>query len=151
MKHLAALALAALPTIGFAHDLTVGDAFVPLAAPGAMVHAAYMTLTNPSAEPEQIVSVSAQGYAMAHIHKSEVVNDVATMSMVEMIEISPGQTVMLEQGGLHIMLMKPESALAEGDTVAMTLEFADGTTQLVEAMVMPLMKGMHGDHSGHGS
>lgn len=151
MKHLAALAFLALPTGAFSGDLLVKDAFVPVAAPGAMAHAGYMMIMNHSDTAAQLIGVSAEGYAMAHFHKSEVVNDVAMMSMVDVVDIAPGQTVMLERGGLHIMLMKPDGTPSEGDTVTITLEFADGSTQPVDAMVKPMMKGMHGGHSGHGS
>lgn len=142
-----ALALMALPTALFAGDLTVESPMVPLAPPGVMAHAAYFTLSNSGEAPRQLIGVSAEGYAMAHIHKTEVKDDIATMSSVDLIEIAPGQSVAFEQGGLHVMLMRPEGAMAEGDTVALTLEFANGETLPVAAKVMPKMGGTH-SHGG---
>ncbi|MEM7670633.1 MAG: copper chaperone PCu(A)C, partial [Pseudomonadota bacterium] len=110
-------------------------------------HAAYFTLANSGEAPRQLIGVSAEGYAMAHVHKTEVKDDIATMSSVDLIEIAPGQTVAFEQGGLHIMLMRPEAAKAEGDTVSLTLEFANGKTLSVAAKVMPVMGGTH-SHGG---
>ena len=88
--------------------------------------------------------VSAEGYRMAHIHKSEVKDGVATMSPVDLVEIAPGQTVTFEHGGLHIMLMGPEGPVAMGEVVRLTLQFANGDTQLIEAPVKRLMHGAHG-------
>ena len=121
-----------------------------------MAHAAYMTLTNSGDATKSLIGVSADGYAMAHIHKTEIVNDVVSMASVDLIELAPGKAVTLESGGLHIMLMKPAAAIAEGDMVSLTLEFDDGTTQNVSAMVMNMKHGHrhsghgHGDHSAHG-
>lgn len=142
-----ALALMVLPTTLFAGDLTVENPMVPLAPPGVMAHAAYFTLANSGKAPRQLIGVSAEGYAMAHIHKTEVKDDIATMSSVDLIEIAPGQSVAFEQGGLHVMLMRPEVAMAEGDTVSLTLEFANGETLPVAAKVIPMMGGTH-SHDG---
>lgn len=150
MKRLA-FALALLPTFAFADPLRVKNPMVPLAPPAAKVHAAYMVLHNDSDTNKQLIGVSADGYAMAHLHRSEEKNGVATMSSVHMIEIAAGSMVALEQGGLHIMLMRPKAPISEGEHVAIELEFSDGSNQTVMAIVhkMGAMTG-HGAHS-HGS
>lgn len=141
MKSLLA-ALLLLPTAVLADRLTVEQPWIPAAPPKAMAHAAFMTLTNQGDTPAQIIGVRAEGYMMSHIHMSDEKDGIATMSSVDMIEIAPGQTVALKHGGLHIMLMKPMSPKAEGDTVALTLEFSDGATQEVTATVMKKHHGM---------
>jgi len=127
---------------------------IPLAPPGAKVHAAYMSISNTSDVAKSLIGVSAEGYGHAHIHKTEIKDDIATMSAVELVEIAPGQTVVFEHGGLHVMLMQPEGKQSEGDHVALELQFSDGTTEAVTAMVMKLGHGDHGSHDahhGHGS
>lgn len=138
-----AVALSLLPAAAIAGDLTVENPMVPAAPPGVMVHAAYMTITNTGETARQLIGVNAEGYAMAHIHRTEIKDDIATMSSVDMIEIGPGQSVSLEHGGLHIMLMRPESPIAEGDSVDLSLEFADGDVVPVSAKVMPLGADSH--------
>ena len=151
MKRLV-LALALLPAFAFADPLKVEHPMVPLAPPSAQVHAAYMVLHNESADDMQLIGVSAEGYAMAHLHKSEEKNGVATMSAVHMIEITAGSHVTLEQGGLHIMLMRPDAPAKAGDQVAIELAFADGTTQTVMAEVHKMDSKMMGHaHHHHGS
>lgn len=140
-----ALAILILAAPALAEDLSIRNAMVPLAPPGAMAHAAFMTLSNEGEAPVQLIGVSAEGYAMAHIHRTEVkADDVVTMSPVDVVEIAPGQSLVFEHGGLHIMLMRPEAPRSEGDMVRLTLEFADGSTQAVDARVMRTVHGTHG-------
>ncbi|MEM6388024.1 MAG: copper chaperone PCu(A)C [Pseudomonadota bacterium] len=143
----ATFAFVLLPTALSAAELTVESPMVPLAPPGVMAHAAYFKLTNAGETPRQLIGVAAEGYMMAHIHKTEVKDDIATMSAVDLLEIGPGQTIAFEQGGLHIMLMRPEEPLGDGATVNITLEFANGETLPVAAKVMPMAGGAH-SHGG---
>ena len=140
-----AFTLLLLPLPVLADGLKVVDAMVPLAPPTAMAHAAYFSLTNEGDDVRRLIGVQAGGYAVAHIHWSEIKNDIATMSSVDLVEIAPGQTVTFEHGGLHVMLMKPQAPTAEGDAVSLTLEFADGATKAVRAVITRL------HHGGHGS
>ncbi|MGR3512883.1 MAG: copper chaperone PCu(A)C [Paracoccaceae bacterium] len=142
-----ALALMLLPTALTAGELTVENPMVPLAPPGVMAHAAYFTLTNSGDAPRQLIGVSAEGYMMAHIHKTEVKDDIATMTSVDLLEVAPGQAIAFEQGGLHVMLMRPQAPLAEGETVDLTLEFANGERLPVAATVMPMKGNMHSHDS----
>lgn len=147
MRYVSLFALMLLPVMGHAADLKVEDAIVPMAPPTATVHAAFMSLTNTGSTPAQIVGVSAEGYAMAHLHKTVIEDGVASMQPVHMIEIGAGQSVMFEHGGLHVMLMKPENPASAGDDVSISFQLADGTSVPVSAKIMS-MKHMHG---GHGS
>lgn len=134
-------ALILAPSLAFAGDLTVEDPIVPLAPPGAMAHAAFMTVTNTSDAPRQLIGVQAEGYHMAHIHISEEKDGLATMSALHQLEIAPGQTVSFEPGGLHFMLMRPIDAKVAGETVTLTLEFANGETETVDAIVTKMTYG----------
>lgn len=131
----AALVFLLVPTALMAGEWKIEDPTVPLAPPGVMAHAAYFTLTNTGDTPRQLIGVTADGYGMAHIHRTEVKDDVATMSAVDVIEIAPGQTVTFAQGALHIMLMRPKTPHELGGTVELTLEFANGETLPVTASI----------------
>ncbi|GGF77419.1 hypothetical protein SAMN05216376_11312 [Mameliella alba] len=142
MKRLAVLALSLMmPLAASAGGLTVSDAFVPMAPPGVMAHAAYFKLTNDSPETRRLIGVRAEGYAMAHLHRSVEMGDVATMSAVDAIDIAPGQRIVFTPGGLHVMLMHPAAKQAEGDTVLLTLTFANGETLPVQ---VPVTRVRHG-------
>ena len=124
-----------------AQDVIVRDAYIPVAPPGAMAHAAYMLLENPSEQTRSLIGASAPGYAMAHLHSSQSNDGVMTMTMVEQVDIAPGQSIALAPGGLHIMLMRPSAELAAeagaGYMVDVTLLFANGETQTVSAQMRP--------------
>ena len=125
IRTLAALAILA-PQLAFAQDITVTGAFSPLAPPTAMAHAAYMTITNDGDVARNLVGVSAGAYAMVHLHQTKETDGMATMIPVHQITIQPGQSLTLEQGATHVMLMRPKEAQVEGGTIALTLEFANG-------------------------
>lgn len=118
-----------------AEEMQVEGAYVPLAPPGVMAHAAYMTLENTGDGLRSLVGVSAAGYAIAHLHKSEHEDGVATMSMIHQLDIAPGQAVSFAPGGLHIMLMRPENKAELGGEVDLTLTFADGAEVFVTVTI----------------
>lgn len=125
------------PALGLAEDIAVTDAFVPMPPKGAMAHAAYMGLTNTGETTRSIVGVSASNYAVALLHQSLVKDGIATMTSIDQLDINPGQTLILEPGGLHVMLMKPADPIAFGDTVTFDLQFENGETISVTANVVP--------------
>lgn len=136
MKILAACAAFLCPTLAIAGDIIITDAFVPLAPKGVMAHAAYMEVTNTGETIRSMIGVKAPDYAMAHIHQSMEKDGVATMMSMHQLDIKPGQTVVLEPGGLHVMLMKPVAPLETGGSVALEVQFANGETIPVTATVV---------------
>ncbi|MFK7878197.1 copper chaperone PCu(A)C [Roseobacter sp.] len=136
-----AFALVTAATALSAEDIKVFDAYVPQSPPGSMSQAAYMQLENTADKTRSIIGVEATGYGMAHLHSSETKDGVATMSMVQQLDIAPGQKVSLEPGGLHIMLMQSETMAQVGETVGLKLLFANGDTLNVPAEVISLKSG----------
>ena len=124
------------PTLGFAEGLTISDPIVPLAPKVVMAHAAYMQVTNNGDTTRSLIGVTAPDYAMAHIHLSSEKDGVATMTAMDQLDIKPGQSITLEPGGLHVMLMRPSVPLTLGGTVAFDLQFANGETVSVSADVV---------------
>ncbi|WP_299730680.1 copper chaperone PCu(A)C [uncultured Tateyamaria sp.] len=128
-------------TTAVAEGVKAIDAYVPQSPPGAMAHAAYMRLENTTNRLRSVIGVEASGYGMAHLHSSETKNGVAMMSMVHQLDIAPGQSVSLEPGGLHIMLMGPAVPAKVGDTVDLQFLFADGETLTVATQVKTRQSG----------
>ncbi len=54
-----------------------------------------------------------------------------TMQEVSQIDLPAGETVALEPGGLHIMLLDLAGPLVAGETFDVTIEFAGGTSETV--------------------
>ena len=122
-------------TVAMAQDIKATDAYIPQSPPGSIAHAAYLKLDNTTTKVRCVIGVEAVGYGMAHLHLSETKNGVATMSMVHQLDIAPGQSVLLEPGSLHIMLMRPETPTKVGGIVDLKLLFANGETLNVAAEV----------------
>lgn len=131
------LATMLIPLPAFAESVMVMDAWVPTSPPTATAHAAYVTLHNHGSMPRTLISVAADGYAMAHLHQSEETDGVATMSMVHQIEIPAGGMLMMKPGGLHVMLMGPDAPTVDGDVVPLSLTFANGDILEIDAQVKP--------------
>jgi periplasmic copper chaperone A len=73
-----------------------------------------------------VVAASSPAFASVELHETRVVDGVNRMRHVPALRIAPGDAAVLKPGGLHLMLMRPHAALAEGDKVVVELELADG-------------------------
>ncbi len=99
--------------------------------------AAYMTVTNEGRETARLVAVSSPAAAKVEIHTTVIEDGVMKMRPLEAIEIPPGETVRLEPGGRHIMLLGLGQPLKPGDRIDLTLVFADRGQLDVVAEVRP--------------
>lgn len=96
--------------------------------------AVYMTITNEGDADDTLVAASAP-MAVTELHESMEHDHVISMEHVHEIPIPAGETVTLEPGGLHIMLMDLTEELAPGDTFDLTLTFAEAGEVTVEVTV----------------
>jgi len=144
---LPALAMLAFASPALAHDYVVNGIhiihpFISEPAPGAMSGAAYLTISNESAEPDRFTAVETGIAMMAALHETEFGADgVARMFELPPVEIAPGETVAFEPGGAHIMLMMLTGDLKAGDMVPMSLFFDKAGQIDVEFEVMPFDPG----------
>ena len=52
------------------------------------------------------------------------------------LTLPAGGTLALHPGGTHLMIMGIEEALKQGDTVAIVVQFGDGSRQQIDAPVL---------------
>lgn len=98
--------------------------------------AAYMEISNHSDSDRRLVGASAVGVGMVEIHQTTIENEVAHMEhQAEGVLIPADQTITLEPGGLHLMLMALEAPLVEGGELTITLQFDDGSSLTVTAPI----------------
>jgi len=153
----------ALPSLALA-DATVRDAFARATPPNAQNGAAYATISSETGD--RLLSVATPAARMAQIHDTAVTDGVAKMREMEGgLEIPAGQSVALNPGGKHIMLMGLTGPLVEGAEITLTLTFEKAGAIEVSAPVVKvipsanlfeeMMMETHGehdhehDHSGH--
>ncbi|MCE5232198.1 MAG: copper chaperone PCu(A)C [Mizugakiibacter sp.] len=128
----AALLMIAAATAQAAGRLTVEDAWIRAAPPGAMMLAGYMVLGNTGDAPVVVTAADSDAFGDVSMHRTIEENGVARMRPLERVAVAPGARVAFAPGGMHLMLMQPKRALRPGDKVAIRLVQADGTAMQVE-------------------
>ncbi len=128
----------------------VMDPWVRSAPPAMKMHAAYFVVMNPSGKAVDLIGAASPQYKMAELHLSKVEGGVATMVKQDQISVPANGKIAFAPGSFHVMLMHPRKPIRTGDTVDITLKFADGSSL---AMTAPVRKA-HGTpkkmhHGGH--
>jgi copper(I)-binding protein len=104
------------------------------ATPGAMMGggmmggsgtgAAFFTVTNNGAEDDRLVAAASDVAAAVEIHEMAMKDGTMQMSpLMDGLPIPAGETVVLEPGGYHIMLIGLKQDLKAGETFKMTVTF----------------------------
>ena len=114
----------ALPVIGSGSGpLIVDGAWARASIGDSKVSAVYLAISNRGESADRLVGVAAEHAGRAMIHRSVVEDGVMKMRHVDAVEIPPGESIRLEPGGLHVMLMGVSVRLEAGDRISVTLVF----------------------------
>jgi periplasmic copper chaperone A len=119
--------IVALPASAAGH-LSVSNAWIRQAPPGAMMLAGYADLRNDGDASLRVTGAVSPAFADASIHETIETDGVSRMRPVAAIDIAPGQIVRLAPGGKHLMLMHPQRVLVADSVVPISLQLADGST-----------------------
>ena len=103
------------------------DAVVRAMAEDADMTAIFGTLVNESNEDIEIVAFSSS--VDAGINEIHETVDGQMREMEEPLIIPAGESVALEPGGAHFMLMDVKEPVMAGDEVTVTVELANGSTE----------------------
>ncbi|MFX4273964.1 copper chaperone PCu(A)C [Propionibacteriaceae bacterium Y1685] len=141
-------------------SVAVQDAFVKAMPQGEMT-AIFGVIDNPTDEEITVESVSGDVAERVELH--EMVTENGTMVMREReggFVVPAGESLSLEPGGLHIMLIGLTRELKAGDEVQVTLHLAGGDTVDVRATARDMANAQEsydpdgegsGGHDQHGS
>lgn len=150
---------AALPA--FAQDIVVHDGYARASGMMAKAGAAFMVIDNHAATDDRLVKASSDVAARVelHTHKEDA------NGVMQMVEVPEGFVIpahgshALERGGDHVMFLGLTRALAEGDSVTVTLTFekagevtVDLPVNLAQGGAMPMQgmgMGEGHNHAGH--
>ncbi|HEU0221897.1 MAG TPA: copper chaperone PCu(A)C [Paracoccaceae bacterium] len=138
----ACLAVAALPAL--AGGITVREPYALSSNP--RVGAAYMVIENHGAA-DRLVGAATPVAERAELHAHAMEGDVMQMRVLEGIALPEGGTVLLERGGLHVMLIGLHEPLRAGESLPLTLVLESGAEIALEVPVKPLRE--PGSHQGH--
>lgn len=118
LKTLALITVGLTTSLGaLADSLTVADGWARETPPGKTMTAAYGRLQNSGDEALVITGVSAELAAHSSLHETRIERDRSTMRPVSSLTVAPGEEVELAPGGMHIMLMKLDAPLVEGESI----------------------------------
>lgn len=133
----AAFATTLMAANAFAADVEVSNAWARASAGMAGAGAAFMAIHNPNTHDHALVEAATDVAKRIELHTHTMVDGVMQMRQVEGgINIPAGETVMLQPGGFHVMLMGLNAPLKEGESFPLTLTFTGGRTLTVTVDVL---------------
>ena len=106
--------------------LVVSELEITRPMPGMKMSAGFLVITNNTDVTTRITSVSSPQFAAVEIHETKVTDGISKMRELDALEVPAQGSVVLERGGKHLMLMRPQEL---EDSV--TLQFYDGDLPLL--------------------
>jgi copper(I)-binding protein len=116
----------------------ISDAWARNSRPPHANSAAFLKIENLGDEVLKVVGASTPRAVVTELHTMEVVDEKMKMRRVDAFAIPAGQTQVLEPGSDHLMFFELDGAWEAGQTIPITLEFADGSTQDLQVEVRTL-------------
>ncbi len=123
------------PRVQAADSVTVVDPYVRQVHPGAMATAAFMVLKNTGSQDAKLVQAETSASKVTELHTHLNEGGMMKMRRVPVIEIKAKGEAILQPSGLHVMMIDLNGTMKEGDKVAITLGFDDGSSKKIEAPV----------------
>lgn len=128
-------------------DVAVEGAYVRAVPPGQSNSAAFMKISNQGAAAHALVGGSTPAAKALELHTHTMEGGMMRMRQVEKIDLPAGDTVSLQPGGLHLMLIGLQQKLVPMESVPITLRFEDGSEKTLEVPIHKLqMKMQPMDH-----
>lgn len=140
MRTLIALFVTMFSCLVAAQDILIDNASIRQPMPGRTVTAGYFTLHNSTTEEQRLVAVSSPMFAKIELHQHLHLNGMMKMEQVDFITIPAQQSVVLQPGGLHLMLFEPVAVLQPGQMLEVELTFANGSLLKAEVPVVAMPK-----------
>ena len=125
----------AAPAAAGVAPLVIEEAWVRALPPTQKTTAAYLTLTTRGRAPSDIVGASTGIAAQVEIHTTREVEGYMRMERLDGLSLGPGESLRLEPGGTHLMLLGLERMPLPGETVEICLQPATGPAVCADAPV----------------
>jgi copper(I)-binding protein len=87
--------------------------------------------------PWSLDKVTARGFAMVMIHRVVLQDGETRMALQDSLTIPPGETIVMDDKGYHLMFMGPRKQYKDGDKISVVLTFRDQTPV---KMLFPVLK-----------
>ena len=118
-------------------DVTVENAWTRATTPDNRTAAVYFTIRNTGQTQIDLIGVRTDRASIETRHSTvEGAQGTTRMSASPELRVAPGATVVLEPGGLHVMLIDLETPLIEGEILPLRLKFYDGDDLAVDVSIL---------------
>ena len=125
-------------------DLKIISPIIRATPPNAPVSAGYMMIENNGEETDRLIGGSASFAGKVEVHEMKMDGEIMKMRKIAGgLEIPAGGKVTLKAGGLHIMFMKLQEQMKEGEKRTITLEFEKAGSVEFELPVQKVERGGH--------
>ena len=112
-------------------DIVIKNAWVRAAPSGSKIMAAYMIIDNQTSETITSSKIIANGFEKTEIHKSYVVDEISKMKKLNNLSIKGSESLVMEPGGLHLMLINPDGVPKRNSNVEILMFFENASTSKV--------------------
>jgi len=109
-------------------DLEVTNGWARATPPGMPMGAIYATVTNTGTIDLEISKVFTPVARLAEIHESIEIDGLMRMREITPFIVGAGESVNLQPGGKHIMLMGLKGGLKEGESFLLDIQLSDHRT-----------------------
>ncbi len=126
LKKLASAAFFLLFSAGIAvaSTIEIEHPYARASSPIAKSGGVFLQITNNGSEDDRLIAVKTDAARNPQIHTNIIVDGVAKMRELEDgIPVPAGETVVLQRGGLHVMLMGLTRPFLQDETITITLVF----------------------------
>ncbi|MBC8414166.1 copper chaperone PCu(A)C [bacterium] len=107
--------------------ITVSDAWIKQGHANAGTLAGYMTISNNSGKEVVLREISGDHFEKIEIHRIEMQGDLMKMIPLDGLMIPAGESVHLQPGIIHLMMIGPVNLPQRGGTVDVVLHFDNGS------------------------
>jgi len=125
-----------------AEDVQAEGAYARAVPPGQPNSAAFVSLTNKSDADHALVAAESSASKVVELHTHLLEEGMMKMRPVAKIDLPAGETVELQPGGLHLMLIDLARQLSPGEEVSITLVFEDGSRTSLKVPVKTVQQTM---------
>jgi copper(I)-binding protein len=107
-------------------ELAFEAAWIRALPPGMKMTAGFGLLRNDGADTIALSAFSSPQFGDVSLHRTELVDGMSRMREVPSLDLAPGESIALEPGGYHLMLMMPVDPIAMGERITLDISADDG-------------------------
>lgn len=109
-------------------ELQVTEAWVRAMLPSSNVTSAYGKFSNQGAVSIEIVAITSDSFSRVSLHETRIQQGVSRMESHSSWILQPGNDLVLQPGGLHLMLMQPTRDIQVGSEITLIVTEKSGKT-----------------------